>query len=82
MWSWILNLLNGAGVKSFAYQFKVEKNNVGMKMKTAVLSSALADYPTTAVLLTMRFDMENVDGNECYFFIWACIILQAIVMQN
>lgn len=40
-----------------------------MKMKTAVLSSALADYPTTAVLLTMRFDKENVDGNECYFFI-------------
>lgn len=56
-------------MKSFAYQFKVEKNNVGMKMKTAVLSSALADYPTTAVLLTMRFDKENVDGNECYFFI-------------
>lgn len=37
-------------------------------MKTAVLSSALTDYPTTAVLLTMRFKEENVDGYNCYFF--------------
>lgn len=40
-------------------------------MKTAVLSSALADYPTTAVLLTMRFDKENVEDqmlNVIFFY--------------
>lgn len=61
-----LESVGRGGCEIFCIPIQGRKNSAGMK--TAVLSSALADYPTTAVLLTMRCDEENVDGYKCYFF--------------